>query len=81
MKTANDSECALQGKSNHRRCHRMAAAMAEEAKHKHPWIPDWAGIAWIAGYYGDNYKAAEVRAAMGDDWWNRAVRLCRALAR
>lgn len=66
--------------ANIRRVMAMADAMAAEvqATKRWPWLPDWAGLAWIISpYYCP--RAGSIMAVMGADWERRAVRVVRAL--
>ena len=68
------------GKSNHRKCWRMASEMEKEVRACFPELPDWAGLAWIVDPRW-NYRAWRVWQKMGARWTERAQRLARALAR
>lgn len=75
------------GKSNHRKCLRIADTMAKQAtaamraeRGNACNIPEWAGLAWIISPFY-NYQHSAVRVKMGEDWHSKAVLVCRALCR
>ncbi len=72
------------GKTNHRKCWRMAQVMAKECRaamgRDAHFIPDWAGLGWIVSpFYNSTLRLVD--RAMGPEWMARARRLCRALER
>lgn len=66
--------------TNIRKILKQADAMAAEVKQsgRWPWVPDWAGLAWIISPYYCPRPGA-ILHAMGAEWERRAVRLVRAL--
>jgi glycerol kinase len=66
--------------ANIRKVLKQADAMAAEVKQsgQWPWLPDWAGLAWIISpYYCP--RSGAILHAMGADWESRATRIVRAL--
>lgn len=66
--------------SNIRRVLRIADEMAEQVKASGnwPWVPDWAGLAWIISpYYCP--RSGAILHGMGAEWERRAVRIVQAL--